>query len=191
MVNGGLFEFNLIYQKGFILAYTLNSYWKILLGLSMKRTPSSKYFFIAIATLVSANCSYVQHYQEQEKYSQIQNNISLSTLDKVNEYTSRSPFHKTYEFEFNNANNNTFALIFYLNESSFSKSIIKHRHAKDLHRDAVRVDENSVILQKLQESLPRENLITWKQVASHIEEHEARDGYHVMQEYIRLKIRDL
>jgi hypothetical protein len=157
----------------------------------MKRILSYQFIIIAIASFVSPSCSYIQHYQEQEKYLGIQNNLSSSTLDKVYKYTSRSPFHKTYEFEFNNANNTTYALIFYLNESSFSKSIIKHRHANDLHRDAVRVDDNSLILTKLEKSLPKESLITWKQIDSQIAKHEARDGYQVMQEYIRLKVRNL
>lgn len=157
----------------------------------MKRKYCSEYVLIAIATLVCSSCSYIQHYQEQEKFSQIQKNITLSTLDKVNEYTSRTPFHKTYEFEFYNSNNISYALIFYLNESSFSKSIIKHRKENDLHREAVRIDESKFILKDLENNLPEANVIAWRQVANHIAADEARDGYHVMQEYIRLKIRDL
>lgn len=157
----------------------------------MNMKNGSEYILIAIATLVCANCSYIQHYQKQEQYSKIQENLSLSTLDKVNEYTSRTPFHKTYEFEFNHSNDSSYALIFYLNESSFSKSIIKHRKENDLHRDAIRVDENQQILQNLDNNLPNASVITWGQVANHITADEARDGYHIMQEYIRLKARDL
>ncbi|MFK7816503.1 MAG: hypothetical protein AB8B92_09210 [Gammaproteobacteria bacterium] len=157
----------------------------------MNKKHCSEYILIAIATLVCTNCNYIQHYQTQEQYSKIQENISLSTLDKVNEYTSRTPFHKTYEFEFNNSNNNPYALIFYLNESSFSKSIIKHRKENDLHREAIRIDESKFILRDLENNLPKASVIAWRQVANHIAADEARDGYHVMQEYIRLKIRDL
>lgn len=157
----------------------------------MNKKYCSEYILIAITTLVCFNCSYIHHYQTQEQYSQIQDNISLSTLNKVNEYTSRTPFHKTYEFEFNNSNNNSYALIFYLNESSFSKSIIKHRKENDLHREAIRVDESKFILRDLEDNLPKASVIAWRQVANHIAADEARDGYHIMQEYIRLKIRDL
>lgn len=157
----------------------------------MNRTRCFVYFLIANATLVCSSCSYIQHYQQQEQYSQIQKNISSLTLDQVNEYTSRTPFHKTYEFEFKNTSDSSFALIFYLNESSFSKSIIKHRQANELHRKATRIDESKLILHELNKNLPKASVIAWRQVANHIAVEEARDGYHVMQEYIRLKIRDL
>ena len=150
-----------------------------------------QYIFMGLAVWLSTSCSYIQHYQQQTQYAQIQKKISISTLNKVNQYTSRSPFHKTYEFEFNNLNNKPYALIFYISESSFSKSIIKHRNVSDLHRDAIRVDDSKNILTTLNKNLPKPESITWQQVANHIEEDEARDGYYVMQEYIRLKIRDL
>ncbi len=155
----------------------------------------NKYFprhvFIGLAALLCTSCSYIQHYQQKSQHVHIQNKISASTLNKVNQYTSRTPFHKTYEFEFNNINNKPYALIFYISESSFSKSIIKHRKANDLHRDAIRIDDSKDILAALNKNLPKPESISWQQVAYHIEEDEARDGYYVMQEYIRHKIRDL
>lgn len=150
-----------------------------------------KHIFIGLAALMCTSCSYIQHYQQQAQYSQIQNEISFSKLDRVNEYTSRTPFHKTYEFEFRNSQNKPYALVFYISESSFSKSIIKHREENDLHRDAVRIDISKNILSALNKNLPKPESITWHQVANQIEEDDARDGYYVMQEYIRLKIRDL
>jgi len=147
--------------------------------------------FIGLAAWLCTSCSYIQYYQQQIQYTQIQNKISISTLNKVNQYTSRTPFQKTYEFEFNNLNNKPYALIFYISESSFSNSIIKHRNDDDLHRDAVRVDDSKIILAALNKNLPKADSITWQQVANHIEEDVARDGYYVMQEYIRLKMRDL
>ena len=150
-----------------------------------------QYIFIGLAAWLCTSCSYIQYYQQQIQYTQIQNKISISTLNKVNQYTSRTPFQKTYEFEFNNLNNKPYALIFYISESSFSNSIIKHRNDDDLHRDAVRVDDSKIILAALNKNLPKADSITWQQVANHIEEDVARDGYYVMQEYIRLKMRDL
>ena len=150
-----------------------------------------QYIFIGLAALLCTSCSYIQHYQKRTQHAQIQVNLSISTLNKVNQYTSRTPFHKTYEFEFSNSNDKPYALIFYISESSFSKSIIKHRNTSDLHRDAVRVDDSKNILTALNKNLPKPESIIWQQVANHIEEHAARDGYYVMQEYIRLKIRDL
>jgi hypothetical protein len=147
--------------------------------------------FICLAALLCTNCSYIQKYLQETQYSQIENKITLSTLDKVNEYTSQTPFHKTYEFEFNKSKDNSYALIFYLSESRFSKSIIKHRNAIDLHRNAIRIDNSKNILTTLNKSLPHADSISWQQVSNQVTEDEARDGYHIMQEYIRLKIRDL
>lgn len=140
---------------------------------------------------MSANCSYFQSYQHQQKQQKIKNNLSDSRLERVNEYTSRTPFHKTYEFEFDSTNKNAYALIFYISESSFSKSIIKHRNQSDFHRDAIRIDDNKIILNSLNKHLPHANHVAWQQVANHISEEDARDGYQILQEYIRLKIRDL
>jgi len=150
-----------------------------------------RYIFIFLVAWLCSSCSYIQHHQQETLYSQIENKITLSKLDKVNEYTSRTPFHKTYEFEFNLTNENPYALIFYISESSFSKSIIKHRKTSDLHRNAIRIDDSKSIMTTLNKNLPDADSITWQQVASHVSESEARDGYHVLQEYIRLKIRDL
>ena len=156
---------------------------------------STKFFcqhlLAGLAAVLCTSCSYIQHYQLQAKYSHIQNNISLSTLDRVNEYTSRTPFHKIYEFEFNTLQNNSYALIFYISESSFSKSIIKHHNANDLHRNAIRIDNSKYILSTLNKNLPNPDSIIWQQVANQIPENDARDGYYVMQEYIRLKISEL
>jgi len=157
----------------------------------MSKCLSRQIILIAFVALQCASCSYVQHYQQQSQFSYIQNNISLSTLDKASKYTSRTPFHKIYEFEFNNSHNKPYALIFYMSESSFSKSIIKHRDANDLHRNAIRIDESKNVLSTLNINLPNPDNIIWQQVSKQIEKDEARDGYYVMQEYIRLKIRDL
>lgn len=157
----------------------------------MRNQPYQPYILLCLVVLLCTSCSYIQNYNEQERYTHIQNDISLSRLDKVNEYTSRTPFHKTYEFEFNNRNSESYALLFYINESSFPKSIIKHRKLNDLHRDAVRIDDSKNILNALNKNLPRPETIAWPQVANQIEKDVARDGYHVLQSYIRLKIREL
>lgn len=146
---------------------------------------------IFLAVLVCVNCSYIQKHQLETQYSQVEQEISLSTLNNVNEYTSQTPFQKTYEFEFDSSNNNPYALIFYMSESSFSKSIIKHRNIGDLHRSAVRIDESVNILTALNKNLPNADHVSWQQISNQITKEEARDGYHVMQEFIRLKIRDL
>lgn len=150
-----------------------------------------QHIFMYLAVLLCANCSYIQKHQQEAKYSIIESKITLSRLDKVNEYTSHTPFHKTYEFEFDNSKDDSYALIFYISETSFSKSIIKHRNANDLHRNAVRIDASKNILTALSKNLPKAENVSWQQVANQVTEDEARDGYHIMQEYIRLKIRDL
>jgi|GEM_PF-2551302 hypothetical protein len=149
------------------------------------------YIFISLVVLLCTSCSYIQHRQQQATFESIQNDISTSTLDKINKYTSRGTFNKTYEFELINSANTPYALIFYINESSFSKSIIKHRQINDLRRNAVRIDESKDILTTLNNNLPRPNNIIWQQVANQIEQEDARDSYFVLQEYIRHKIRDL
>ena len=143
-----------------------------------------KFYLIGLLAMLCTSCSYIQHYQQQTKYSAIQNDISLSTLNKANEFTSRTPFHKTYEFEFSTIRNKSYALIFYMSESNFSKSILKHRNRNELHRNAVRIDNSKNILTTLNKNLPNADSATWLK-------DDARDGYHVMQEYIRLKIRNL
>lgn len=137
------------------------------------------------------SCSYIQHYQQQAHYSTINNKLSESTLKRVNEYTSRTPFHKVYEFELVTDKNRPYALIFYISESSFSKSILKHRDSNNLHRDAIRIDDSKKLLFSLNRNLPDVDHIHWSQVSNQINDNEARDSYHVMQSYIRMKIRDL
>lgn len=150
-----------------------------------------RYVFVILAAWLCTSCSYIQHHQQQAQYSQIENRITLSKLDKVIEYTSRTPYHKTYEFEFNQSKEDSYALIFYFSESSFSKSIIKHRKKNNFHRNAVRIDDSKNIMTALNKNLPDADTILWPQVTNHVSENDARDGYHVLQEYIRLKIRDL
>jgi hypothetical protein len=157
----------------------------------MNKLTYLKYILIGMCLHICTSCSYIQYFQQQTQYSQIQNNISLSRLDKVTEFTSRTPFHKTVEFEFNHSQGDAYALIFHLRESSFSKSIIKHRYLSDLHRDAVRIDGSKKVLTKLNNNLPDAKSVSWRLVARHITADEARDSYHILQEYIRLKIRDL
>ena len=150
-----------------------------------------QYAVIGLCTIMCSACSYLQHYQQQTQLSQIQSNISTSILDRVNEFDSRTPYHKTYEFEFNSTQSDSYALIFYFSESSFSNSIIKHRKQSDLHRDAIRIDESKNFLTTLNNHLPVAESIRWQIVANHITADEARDSYHVLQEYIRFKIREL
>ncbi len=143
-----------------------------------------KIYLIGLVVVLCTSCSYIQHYQQRAEYSAIQNNISLSTLNKANKFTSRTPFHKTFEFEFNTNTNKSYALIFYVSESKFSNSILKHRDGNELRRNAVRIDNSKIILVALNKNLPDANSATWLK-------NDERDGYHVMQEYIRLKIRNL
>ncbi len=154
-----------------------------------------KYFthqaWLALALTMCVSCSYLHGYQHQLQQQKIENNISESRLNGVNEYTSRTPYHKTYEFEFQSSQNSSYALIFYISESSFSKSIIKHRKQADLHRDSIRIDDNKDILSSLNQHLPHADHVVWQQVANYISEEDARDSYQILQEYIRLKIRDL
>ncbi len=144
-----------------------------------------------VFAVMCAGCSYFQHYQKQTQYTQIQNNISLSKLNKVNAYASQAPYHKTYEFEFNNHPNTSYALIFFFSNTRFSQSMIKHRYQSELRRDAVRIDDSKKILSTLEKNLPDANNVQWQLVTNHITQDEARDSYHILQEYIRLKIRDL
>ena len=65
----------------------------------MNKKYYQKLFLIGFATILCTSCSYIKHYQQQAKYSVIKNNISLSTLNKVSEFTSRTPFNKTYELD--------------------------------------------------------------------------------------------
>ncbi len=157
----------------------------------MTNTLFQKYFFLILISLICTNCSYWAHYQQQAAFTQIENKISKSKLDKVKQYTSRTPYHKTYEFEFNSTDANAYALIFYISESRFPKSIVKHRYQNDLHRDAIRIDSSKSILASLNKNLPDAESVSWTLVANHITADEARDSYHILQEYIRLKIRDL
>ncbi|MGH1538110.1 MAG: hypothetical protein ACRBDX_08710 [Gammaproteobacteria bacterium] len=150
-----------------------------------------KILFIWLTVLLCTSCSTIQHFKQQAKYSDIQADISPSTLNKVNEFTSRTPFHKTYEFEFATTSNKFYALTFYISESSFSKSMLKHRKVNELHRNAVRIDHSRNILTALNKNLPKSESITWLHVAHQLRKDDARDGYQVMQEFIRLKIRDL
>ena len=144
-----------------------------------------------VCAVMFSGCNYIQHFHKQTQYTQIQNNIASSKLDKVNAYTSHAPYHKTYEFEFNNTLNNSYALIFLLSNSRFSQSIIKHRYQSELRRDAVRIDSNKNIMTSLEKNLPDADIVHWQLVANHITQDEARDSYHILQEFIRLKIRDL
>ena len=144
--------------------------------------------FSLLILYMFAGCS---HFQQQTNYTKIQSKITKSKLDKVNKYTNRTPYHKIYTFELNTLQENPYVLAFYISESSFSKSIIKHRNKSDLHRDAIRIDNSKSTLIKLDKNLPDAEGIIWQQVANHISEEEARDSYYILQEFIRLKIREL
>ena len=158
----------------------------------MNKLNIHKHIFFFVFTFLCTSCSYIQHYQQHVELSRIQTNIPLSKLEKVNAYTSHAPFHKTYEFEFSDTQGNSpYALIFFISESRFNHSMIKHRYQSDLHRDAIRIDSNKKILVTLNKNLPDVDTIRWQLVAEYIPQDEARDGYHILQEYIRHKIRDL
>ena len=146
---------------------------------------------LILATLLSTSCSVIQDYHHQNQNDQIEGTLASSKLDRISEFNSRTPFHKTYEFEFNSSNNPSYALIFYISDSNFSKSVIKHRYQTDLRRDSVRIDNDKDILSTLYKNIPDVESIAWQQVANQIPNQEARDSYLVLQAYIRQKIRDL
>ncbi len=150
-----------------------------------------KFLSTSLIVLLCTNCSTIQHFQQQAQYSAIQAVISPSSLNKVNEFTSRTPFHKTYEFEFSTPEDKAYSLVFYLSENNFAKSRLKHRNVNELHRHAVRIDQNKDILTTLNKNLPESESIAWFQVTKQISKEDAQDGYQVMQEFIRLKIRDI
>lgn len=152
---------------------------------------SQQLLALFLTILFCTNCSYLQSYQQLQQKKQINSTLGTSKLVKVNEYSSRTPFHKTYEFEFNSSINHPYALIFYISESSFSNSVIKHRHHKDLRRDAIRIDDNKDLLSSLNNYLPDAKNIDWQHIDKHVPSDEARDSYQILQAFIRNKIRDL
>jgi len=144
-----------------------------------------------LGVLFCTSCSYIQSHQELQHIKHINSTLGTSKLIKINEFNSRTPFHKTYEFEFNSSVSHPYSLIFYISESSFSNSIIRHRHQKDLRRDAIRIDNNKQLLSSLNNYLPDAKSIDWHHIDKHIPNDEAQDSYQTLQAFIRHKIRDL
>ena len=139
--------------------------------------------------LLTSNCAYFDRIRQDVNYLQIKKSISKSTLQETKKFTGRAPLSEAYEFSFTNVHNKSFSLLFTVHENSFSQSTLKYRKANDLHRDADRIDEDTGILTALNKNLPQPDEIYWKTV-DQLPREEAQDGYQIMLEYIRYKIRD-
>lgn len=152
------------------------------------KAPYQLAIIISIALLTS-NCAYFDEIRQDVNYLQIKKSISKSRLKETKKFTGRAPLNDAYEFSFTNVHNKSFSLLFTVHENSFSECTLKYRKANDIRRDADRIDENIGILTTLNKNLPQADEISWKTV-NQLPSEDARDGYQIMLEYIRYKIRD-
>ncbi len=152
------------------------------------KAPYQLAIIIGIALLTS-HCAYFDRVRQDVSYLQIKKSIARSRLEETKKFTGRAPLSEAYEFSFTNVHNKSFSLLFTVHENSFSECTLKYRKANDIHRDANRIDENIGILTALNKNLPQADEISWKTV-DQLPSEEARDGYQIMLEYIRYKIRD-
>ncbi len=152
------------------------------------KAPYQLAIIIGIALLTS-NCAYFDRIRQDVNYLQIKKSISKSRLEEIKKFTGRAPLSEAYEFSFIDVHNKSFSLLFTVHENSFSECTLKYRKANDIRRDADRIDKNMGILTALNQNLPRPGEISWKTIDQFPSE-EARDGYQIMLEYIRYKIRD-
>ena len=154
----------------------------------MKVVTSYKIAFISGVVLLLSNCSYLKLIQSNAHHKIIENSITTSRLDGATVFFGRAPLSKAYEFNFTNTRKKSYSLIFTVHESSFSNSTLKYLAAKKIRRDADQINEEVGVLKALNKNLPQTNEVAWQTINQQSLE-EAQEGYQLMLDYIRYKIR--
>ena len=144
--------------------------------------------FIICVVLLTSNCVYFTQISLRVNHQKIENSISTSQLDGAKLFIGKAPLSKAYEFNFSTTQNNSYSLLFTVHESSFSQSTLKYLLANNLRRDANYIDEAFGVLTALNKNLPRPNEISWHKL-NQLSIDEAQEGYKLMLDYIRYKIR--
>ena len=155
----------------------------------MKGKAPGQLALLIIVTLLISGCAYIDYMQDNANYRNIENSISISTLDNAEKYIGKAPLNRMYEFSFTNAQNDSFSLLFTLHENSFPLSTLKYRRDNEFLREASRIDDKKHILLSLNKHLPQTNQVAWITVGE-LPKDEVMDNYSVMLEYIRFKLRD-
>ena len=148
-----------------------------------------KFAFISVAVLLLCNCTYLEFIQTSANHRNIENSIGTSRLDSATVFFGRAPLSKAYEFNFSTTQKNPYSLLFTVHESSFADSTLKFRATSKIRRDANQINEQRNILEALNKNLPKSKEVTWQAVDLESSE-EVQEGYQLMLDYIRYKIRD-
>lgn len=154
----------------------------------MKVVASYKIAFIFALVLLLSSCAYLEVIQSSANHKLIENSISTSRLDGATIFIGRAPLSKAYEFNFTNTRKNSYSLIFTIHESSFSDSTLKYLSANKIRREADQINKEKRILEALNKSLPQLKEIAWQAIDQQSLE-ETQEGYQLMLDYIRYKIR--
>ena len=153
------------------------------------KAPKLIVLFLTVALLFSS-CAYVERVRLKAEHKKIENSISTSRLENANVFFGKAPLSKAYEFNFINTQKDPFSLLFTVHEGSFSSSTLKYRSANRAYRDSNLISNEVGVLNALNESLPKPTQVAWYSLDPRNVD-EAEEGYRLMLEYIRFKIRNL
>lgn len=146
--------------------------------------------FIFAVVLHTSSCAYFEQARLSVNHKKIENNVSSSKLVDTTIYFGKAPLSKAYKFNFTNSKNYPFSLIFTVHEGSFSDSNLNHLTGNTSHKNSYSINDEIRVLSALNKNLPKTNQISW----SNIDQRnvaEAQEGYALMLEYIRYKVREL
>ena len=153
------------------------------------KAPKRIVLLLAVALLLSG-CAYIEKVRLKAEHKNIENSISTSKLKDATIYFGKAPLSKAYEFNFTNAEKNPFSLLFTIHEGSFARSTLKYQAANRAHRDSSLISNEVGVLNALNENLPKPPQVAWYKLNPRNVE-DAEEGYRLMLDYIRYKIRDL
>ncbi len=154
----------------------------------MKAQATDKLTFLISIIILLSSCSYLEHIKLSTEYKVIEKNITRPKLVDATIFLGRAPLSRAYEYGFTDFKNHSFSLIFIVHESSFSKSNLKYLNTSDLRQDASSINTEINILTTLNSNLPQLKEVSW-QTINHADLEEVKEGYRLLLDFIRYKIR--
>ena len=149
-----------------------------------------KLCFYIVCLIVLDACTYYEKLQRGAKLSEIEKVILPSNLKHSDRYIGKSPLRYTFKFVFVNQQNQSFSLVFKLHDSSFPNSMLSILDNNQTQRHGINIGEENSIQKVLLDNLPDSKAISWQKYTA-VSGLSHKDGYELMQEYIRFKLRDV
>ena len=146
--------------------------------------------FIIVICLVVIGCTYYEQLKKDAELTKLAQSISYSDLKYVTRYLGKSPLRYSFKFTFENKLKQSYSLVFTLHDSSFPKSTLSYRDFNQSPRDSMEIGQHESVQEVLLNYLPDPNSINWYQFKQ-VGEPNFKDGYVLMQEFMRLNTRDV